>query len=499
VKSKLLKRILSGTSAGVLAVTMSAGAAMAQEDQAPAAQDQMQDQAEPQYQAPADQGQVNQDPNYRDPNYDPNYRDPNYQGPNDQGAYNQAPPPERERPTSAPLSPEQLRKLVAPIALYPDALVAQILAGASYPTQIVEAERFVQQNPNLRGRELGEQVDQQDWDPSVKALVQFPTVLANLDRDLSWTSELGDAYYSQPKDVMAAVQDLRHKARDAGYLKNTPQQRVTDEGDDLDIAPADPNYVYVPVYNPNYVYGYPVGYWPGFYPWWGVGGPYFSFGIGFGIGPFFGFGWGWPAWGCNWHGGYMRYGGGVYAFHSHAFYNRSAYFHGGYRGAAGFNHGYGRGYAAGRGTTGTRGYAGARGTTGTRGYTGARGSVGARSYSGSRGTTGAYRGSTGAYRGSTGSYRGSTGAYRGAAATSHSYAGTRSGAFSGYSRGGATRGYSSRGQSSMGASHGGGRSFSSGGGHSFGGGGHSFGGGGHSFGGGGGGHSGGGGHGGGRR
>ena len=128
--------------------------------------------------------------------------------------------------------------MVAPIALYPDALVAQILAGSAYPTQIVEAERFLQENPNLKGAGLGEAVDQQDWDPSVKALTQFPSVLANLDKNLSWTSELGDANYNQQAEVMQAIQFMRKKAEEVGNLKTTPQQTVTEQGPDVDVQPA---------------------------------------------------------------------------------------------------------------------------------------------------------------------------------------------------------------------------------------------------------------------
>jgi len=119
--------------------------------------------------------------------------------PKDQDTYQdqvQAPPPPMgtDQRQYTPLPPEQLDKLVAPIALYPDSLVAQILAASGYPTQIVEADRMARENPGLKGRDLAEEVDRQDWDPSVKSLAEFPTVLANLDRDLSWTSELGVAY-----------------------------------------------------------------------------------------------------------------------------------------------------------------------------------------------------------------------------------------------------------------------------------------------------------------
>ena len=109
---------------------------------------------------------------------------------------------------------------------------------------------------------------------------------------------------------MDAVQFMRHKAQQAGTLKTTPQQTVTDQGPTVAIQPADPDVVYVPDYDPELIYGYPVGLWPGFYPWWGVPGPYLSFGVGFGISPFFGFGWGWHAWGFDWGHRGLLFGGG---------------------------------------------------------------------------------------------------------------------------------------------------------------------------------------------
>jgi hypothetical protein len=115
----------------------------------------------------------------------------------------QAPP--QEEPQQAKLTPQQLQDLVAPIALYPDAMVAQILAASAYPTQIVEAERFLEDKPKLKGKDLAKEVDKQDWDPSVKALTAFPSVVANLNKDLSWTSTLGDANINQPVAVMDAI------------------------------------------------------------------------------------------------------------------------------------------------------------------------------------------------------------------------------------------------------------------------------------------------------
>src|SRR5437899_9228338 len=198
-------------------------------------------------------------------------------------------------PAPAQLSPQELQQLVAPIALYPDALVAQILAASTYPTQIVEADRWIESHPNLKRKNLADEVDKQPWDPSVKALTQFPSVLENMDKNLSWTSSLGDAYVNQQQEVMDAVQVMRQRAQQAGNLKSTPQQSVTTQGQTIVIEPANPEVVYVPAYDPWLVYGSPLAVWPGWYPVPGIfiGGPAIEFGIGFGIGYFGGFGWGW--------------------------------------------------------------------------------------------------------------------------------------------------------------------------------------------------------------
>src|SRR5277367_3890020 len=228
-------------------------------------------------------------------------------------------------------TPEQLQQLVAPIALYPDSLVAQILAASTFPEQVVEADRWVQAHPDLKGDALGQAVDQQPWDPSVKALTAFPSVLGNMDKNLSWTSSLGDAYYNQQQDVMDAVQEMRQRAQQSGNLKSTPQQTVSTQGTTVVIQPADPAVVYVPAYNPWLVYGGPIGPWPGWYPYPGIwyGGPYLSFGIGFGIGWYGGFGWGWNNWGFNWGGRYAIYNHNRYYSRSTTFYNRNNYYQGG--------------------------------------------------------------------------------------------------------------------------------------------------------------------------
>ena len=162
-------------------------------------------------------------------------------------------------PAPAPLSPDQLDALVAPVALYPDALVAQVLAAAANPDQVAYADDWLAQNKSLTGTALAQAVDQQSWDPSVKALTQFPSVLDNFAHTLSWTSSLGQAFANQQADVMAAVQTMRAKAQAAGTLQSTSQIAVTQPSPNtIVIQPADPQVVYVPQYNPAVVYGAPV-------------------------------------------------------------------------------------------------------------------------------------------------------------------------------------------------------------------------------------------------
>ncbi len=156
-----------------------------------------------------------------------------------------------QSPTQTVLqSPQELQQLVAPIALYADALVAQVLAASTYPTEIVEAERWMQGHSNLKGEELAGEVDKQPWDPSVKALTQFPSVLENMDKNLSWTSSLGDAYANQQQAVTDAVQAMRQQARKAGQLNSNEQENVSTQGNTIVIQPANPDVVYVPAYDP---------------------------------------------------------------------------------------------------------------------------------------------------------------------------------------------------------------------------------------------------------
>jgi uncharacterized membrane protein YgcG len=238
-------------------------------------------------------------------------------------------------PAPAQLSPQELQQLVAPIALYPDALVAQILAASTYPTQIVEADRWIESHPNLKGKNLADEVDKQPWDPSVKALAQFPSVLENMDKNLSWTSSLGEAYSNQEQDVTDAVQQMRQEARQAGKLNGNEQENVTTQGNTIVIEPANPDVVYVPAYDPWLVYGAPIVAYPGWVPVPGIffAGPAISFGFGFGIGFFGGFGWGWHNWGYDWHGRRVIYNHNTYISHSRTIINRGNFNRGD------FNHG----------------------------------------------------------------------------------------------------------------------------------------------------------------
>src|ERR1700737_4377206 len=215
-------------------------------------------------------------------------------------------------------SPQELQQLVAPIALYPDALVAQVLAASTYPTEVVEAQRWMQSHSGLKGEELANEVDKQPWDPSVKALTQTPSVLENMDKNLSWTSSLGEAYANDPQALTNEVQTLRDQAQKAGKLSSNEQENVTTQGNTIVIQPANPDVVYVPAYDPWLVYGAPIVEYPGWYPVPGIffGGPAISFGVGFGIGFFGGFGWGWHHWGCDWHGRRVIFNHNTYVSHS---------------------------------------------------------------------------------------------------------------------------------------------------------------------------------------
>ena len=314
-------------------------------------------------------------------------------------------------------SAEELQQLVAPIALYPDALVSQILAGATYPTEIVESDRWIQEHPNLKGKDLADEVDKQSWDPSIKALAQFPSVLANMDKNLSWTSALGEAYVNQPQDVMDAVQVMRARAKAAGNLKSNSQAKVETQGQTIIVEPATPDVVYIPTYDPWVVFGAPVVAWPGWYWYPGlyVPGPGIAFGVGFGIGFFAGFGWGWHSWGCDW-------GHRTVVFNHTTFMSHSRTFYGGHSGFRDFSAARGYGGIHGQGFHGA-------GVHDGRGFRGG----------GSHGGPGAH-----------------------GFAAPHGQLGSHSGAFRGFDHGGVTHSYSFRGRSSFGGGFHGGASHAGG-------------------------------------
>ena len=202
-----------------------------------------------------------------------------------------------------PFRPEEIDQIVAPIALYPDSLLAQVLAASTYPLEIVQAARFVQQNKDLKGEKLLQAAKDKDWEPSVKAMLEFPDVLLMMNEKLEWTQKLGDAFLSQQKDVMTSVQRLRQKAQESGNLKTTKEQKVIVEEQTkvIVIEPASPQVVYVPTYNPTVVYG--VWAYPAYPPYpvypygYVAGAALFSFGVGVAVGAAWS---GHGGWGCGW-------------------------------------------------------------------------------------------------------------------------------------------------------------------------------------------------------
>jgi hypothetical protein len=223
---------------------------------------------------------------------------------------------------SAPkIPPDQLDSLVAPIALYPDPLLAQTLAASTYPLEIIELQQWLQKTPGLKDKALADAVEKQQWDPSVQALAPMPDLVKRLADDLQWTTDLGNAFLAQQSDVMAAVQRMRKKAESKGNLKTSDQQKVETqviEGQQtIVIQPSSPQVIYVPTYNPTVVYGPPVYPYPPIYyppPGYYAAGLAISFGIGVAMGAFWSGGWGW---GCGW--GHSN----VYINHNNTFIRNS--------------------------------------------------------------------------------------------------------------------------------------------------------------------------------
>jgi hypothetical protein len=263
-----------------------------------------------------------------------------------------------------PLTAAELQALVAPIALYPDALVAQVLSASSFPDQVAYAENWIQMNPELTGQTLMVAVNAQSWEPSVKALSQFPSVLANMAKNLSWTSSLGEAYSTQAADVMLAVQALRAKAYAAGNLVSSPQLAVVQQSPTtIVIQPVNPAVVYVPVYNPAVVYGYPYvvpAYVAPPPPPSAAATAIVAFGVGVAVGAMMSSSccaWGYSSWSCS---------STTVVYHGSAYYGNTAY-HGGYYGSSASAYGaYGSAHASTGYNPSTGTYA--RGATVSNGY-----------------------------------------------------------------------------------------------------------------------------------
>ena len=318
--------------------------------------------AAPQY-APPTYGQMPyaQSRPYAQPSYaQPSYAQPSYAQPYPQQGYGQQgqqpyaqqayPQPYQQQYSQQgygqaqaggqAMNADQLEQLVAPIALDPDTLVAQVLAASTYPAQVQDADRWLQAQGNASPYQIAGGADVQNWDPSVKALTAFPQVLEEMDRNIQWTAALGNAYYNQPQDVLEAVQVLRQRAQAAGNLQSSPQEQVSYDQGAIELAPPSPQMVYVPQYNPWTVYGDPVTPYPGF-SLIGALGSFFGstlgpgllhFGPGIAMAAFEHTPFGWLSWAVSWlanqiffnHSGYSTHstqvadwgirGGGYHAF-----------------------------------------------------------------------------------------------------------------------------------------------------------------------------------------
>ena len=208
---------------------------------------------------------------------------------------------------AAKIPADQLDSLVAPIALYPDPLLSQVLVASTYPLEIVQLQQWLEKNKNLKDKALADAVKKQDWDPSIQSLAALPDVAKKLNDNIKWTTDLGNAFLAQQGDVMDAVQRMRKKAQDKGNLKSTEQQKVetkvVENKQVIVVQQASPEVIYVPSYNPTVVYGPPVYAYPpityppppppGYY----AAGLAISFGVGMAMGAAFGGGWGY---GCGW-------------------------------------------------------------------------------------------------------------------------------------------------------------------------------------------------------
>ena len=296
----------------------------AQPQAPPQNEPQLQQDQQPQYAQPyAPQYSAPQQPYAQQPQYAPQpYPD---QQPYTEQTPQYAQPDENQSPAPAQaLSAENLEQLLAPIALYPDSLLAQVLAASTYPAQVAVADQWLQQM-RAAGYTSSDQIAaganaQTNWDPSIKALTAFPDVLDLMNHDLEWTTNLGNAYYNQPQDVMQTVQVLRDHAEQAGNLQSTPQEEVQDDQGYVELAPTNPQVVYVPTYNPWDVYGEPIAPYPGF-SFCDALGNFFGdvpiqYGLSFALGAFDRMPFGWLSWGFDWQGHSLLFDHAGYYTHS---------------------------------------------------------------------------------------------------------------------------------------------------------------------------------------
>jgi hypothetical protein len=252
------------------------------------------------------------------------------------------------------LNADQLEQLVAPIALYPDTLVAQVLAASTYPGQVVDADRWLRGQRNASPYQIAGGADVQNWDPSVKGLTAFPQVLEDMVANQRWMTDLGDAYYNQPQDVLEAIQVMRQRAQAAGTLQSTPQEQVSYDQGAIELSPVNPEYVYVPAYNPWTVYGDPVTPYPGFSLLGAIGsffeatvGPgLLHFGSAIAVAAFDHTPFGWLSWAVSW------LGHAIFFHHSDYYTHSTTVADWGIRGGglhAFAGRAYGSGYGAARG------------------------------------------------------------------------------------------------------------------------------------------------------
>ncbi|MGB6783476.1 MAG: DUF3300 domain-containing protein [Terracidiphilus sp.] len=241
-------------------------------------------------------------------------------------------PQQQGYPPAQPLGGAQLEQLVAPVALYPDSLVAEILTAATYPAQVSAAAQWIESMQGASPDQVAAAASAQTgWDPSIRALTAFPQVLEWLAGDLEWAAALGNAYYNQPQDVLDTIQVMRQRAEQAGNLGPAPQEQVSEDQGNIEIAPTNPDDVSVPTYDPWTAYGAPVPAYPGFSFFDALGsviGPGVQFGMGYAMNAYSPFGL--AAWGLDWLGHSILFDHGAYWTRSREMRDRG-FAHGGPR------------------------------------------------------------------------------------------------------------------------------------------------------------------------